>query len=214
MAEYKLEAKKREISTKGYVNQLRKSGNVPGVVYSNNQAPINFYVDEIKVNPIIFTNETHMVSLEIEKEEPIRCIVKDVQFDPVSDRVIHLDFYAVTVGEAIQLEVPINIVGQAIGVKEGGNLAQQLHKAEVECLPKDMPDSIEVDVTELNVGESIHISDLKVENVTFLNSEDTIVVSVLKARSEEEETTDELLDDEDQAEPEVISKGKADEDSE
>lgn len=211
MAEYKLEAQKREISTKGYLNKLRKEGKIPAVFYLKSEEPIHIICEENRINPLIFTSETHVVSLIVDGAEPVSCILKDVQFDPVSDRVIHADFYGITAGELIEIEVPVNLIGQAAGVKEGGNLVQNLHKLNVECMPRHIPQHIELDVTELTVGKSILVGDLDIENLNILNPADAMVVTVTQLREEEEEVEDDGLLSEEPAEPEVISKGKTEE---
>ncbi|KAB2841702.1 MAG: 50S ribosomal protein L25 [Melioribacteraceae bacterium] len=136
-------------------------------------------------------------------------MLKDVQFDPVSDRIIHFDLYGVTVGQVLQIQVPVQITGSAVGVKEGGKLQVQLHKIDVECLPKDIPDHIELDVTNLGIGDSIHASDIKIENVKIITPEDVVVVAVTAPKAAAEETTEASKET---SEPEVITKGKTEED--
>lgn len=216
MAEKILKATKREISAtgaKGIMNKLRRDGFVPGVFYSKGKDQINFAVEEIALNKYVFTSKTNIIQLTFDGEEEIGCIIKDVQFDPVTDKVVHIDMLGVTLGQVLQLEVPIRFLGTANGVKEGGILQEQLHKLEVECLPRHIPEQLEIDVTELNIGDSIYIRDLEFENLTLLNNEDSNVVSVVAPKVEEEVETDEIDSDE-TVEPEVIAKGKSDEETE
>jgi len=179
MAERILKAKKREISTKGAINQLRKNGSVPGVYYSKGKDQIIFSVDEVALNKFVFTSETGIIQLHFDGQEPVGCIIKDVQFDPVTDKVVHIDVQGVTLGQLIQLELPIILVGTAFGVRDGGILQEQTHKLEVECFPRDIPQHIEVDITDLKIGESIHVRDLKLDKIKILNSEDTTIVSIV-----------------------------------
>ena len=209
MSEISLKASKRSLSTKGAVNQLRKSGSVPGVYYSKGQDPIALSVTENDLKPLVYTAETHLVDLQLENEEPKKCVIKNVQFDPVSDKMIHFDLQGLTVGQTLQIEVPILFTGQAIGVREGGVVQHHLHKLEVECLPKDIPDHITIDITNIKLGHSIHVSDLALENITILNPAGVIIVSVTTPRAATTETPVET--EEDAAEPEVISKGKQEE---
>ena len=214
MAEKILKATKREVTTKGALNQLRKDGFVPGVFYLKGKDEIVFSVEEIALNKFVFTAETNVIQFKIDGEEPLSCIIKDIQFDPVTDRVVHFDLQGLTLGQTLQLEIPLNFVGSAVGVKEGGILQEQLHKLDVECLPRHIPQNLEIDVTELALGDSIHVGDLDFENIKILNSEDTSVVSVIQPRAEEEEETedgDEAVVDSETAEPEVINKGKSEE---
>lgn len=211
MASINIKAETREISTKGAVNKLRKDGYVPGVLYSKEMDALNFTVEELILKPVIYTAEMNLVDLKIGDGKVIKCILKDVQFDPVTDRIVHVDFQAITVGQVIQLQVPISFVGQAIGVKEGGKLSQNLHKLDIECLPKHIPKNFEIDLTNLNVGDSIQIRDLSFENIKILNSENATVVSIFVSRDVEEDTTDDLLGESDTVETEVIEKGKSEE---
>ena len=217
MAEIVLAAKKREISNKGANKELRRNGVIPCIYYSRGKDPIVFSVEEIALKPLVFTSETHIINLSFDNNEPIGTIIKNVQFDPATDRIVHVDFQGVTLGQTLQLQIPINYVGSAIGVKEGGILQEGLHKLDVECLPRHIPENLEVDVTELKVGDSVHIRDLEFENITILNHEDSTVVSVITPRVEEVEEVEEVedeVDGEESAEPEVIAKGKAKEEVE
>ncbi|OGU33670.1 MAG: 50S ribosomal protein L25 [Ignavibacteria bacterium GWB2_35_6b] len=210
MSDIKLPAKKREITTKGAVNQARKQGYVPGIFYSKGVEPISIITAELALKPVVYTSETHLINLEIEGQEAVRCILKDVQFDPVSDRIIHFDLYGVTVGQVLQIQVPVQIIGNAVGIKEGGKLQVQMHKIDVECLPKDIPDHIELDVTNLGVGDSIHAIDIKIENVTIITPEDVVIVTVAAPKVVAEDTAEGVAKD--SAEPEVIGKSKTEED--
>jgi len=209
MSEISLNAKKREISTKGVVNQLRKSGYVPGIYYSHGSAPVPFSVSEIALKPLVFTSETHLVNLTIENEEQIKCILKDVQFDPVSDRVIHIDLQGISANEMISLQVPVLVTGTAVGIKQGGVLQQYLHKLDIECLPANIPQHLEIDVTNLNIGDAIHVRDLNFDNINILTSEEASVVAVTTMRVEAETTV--AAATEESKEPEVIAKGKVEE---
>ncbi len=168
MADVNIAAETREISTKGAVNKLRREGYVPGVLYSKEMEPIIFSVPEMSLKPVVYTTEMRLVNIKIGDNEEVKSILKDVQFDAVSDKIIHVDFQAITVGQVIQVQVPVNIIGQSVGVKLGGRLSQSLHKVDVECLPKDIPNHIEVDITELNIGESILVRELLLENIKLL----------------------------------------------
>ena len=216
MADVNITANARVISTKGAVNKLKREGQVPGVLYSNEmEEPIIFSVPELALKPVVYTTEMHLVNLKIGDNEGVTSILKDIQFDPLTDKIIHVDFQAIKVGQAIQVQVPINLIGQSIGVKLGGRLSQNLHKVDVECLPKDIPAHIEIDISKLDIGDSILVKDLNTDNIKILNSEDASVVAITTSRAaDDEEVTDELLDEEESAEPEVIGKGKSEEESE
>lgn len=217
MSELNLIAEPRVVSTKGAVNKLRKDGKIPGILYSKEMKPVIFSVSEISLKPVIYTTEMNLINLKIGDNDEVKSIVKDVQFDPLTDRIVHVDFQAITVGQLIQVQVPINLIGQSVGIKTGGRLVQNIHKVDVECLPKNIPSHLDVDITELNVGDSILVKDLKYDEINILNTEDTSIVSVAVARAEAEiepEESDEILEESESAEPEVIGKGKSEEDSE
>ncbi|MCH6575832.1 MAG: 50S ribosomal protein L25 [Bacteroidetes bacterium] len=207
-----VEAKERKTINKRSRNSLRNEGRVPGVLYGSRLEPIPIDVTRAAIHPLVFTAKTHLLSLKLDGHEEYDCIIKDVQFDPVSDEVVHFDLIGLTLDEKIQLEVPIQILGSAVGVKEGGLLQESMHKLSIECLPKDIPQSLELEVTELNIGDSIHVADLNFEHITILNPENTIVVSVVLPKVEKEvepvEEGEEFAEEEGEAEPEVIGKGK------
>ncbi len=197
MAEVNIISEKREKTTKGALNQIRKNGNVPGVLYSNEmEQPINFVTSELALRPVVYTKEMHLVNLKIDGKE-YKCILKDTQFDPVTDKLIHVDFQAIKVGQAIEVQVPIQLEGQAIGVRNGGRLQQHLYKLDIECLPKDIPDIFPLDITNLNIGQALHVKDLSLGNIKILNNEDTLIVAIIAPKgieddevSEDEETTE------------------------
>lgn len=207
-----LKAGVRKTNTKSGRNQLRKSGSVPGVYYSKHDQPVSISIAENLIKPLVFTAETHLISLQLDAGQEHDCIIKDVQFDPVTDRVMHFDLLGLTSGETFQLEVPLQFIGSPIGIKEGGVLQQFLHKLEVECLPQDIPQHLAINIQELSIGHSIHVKDLNFENINIINDEDTVIVAVTHPKVEAEPVVAEegAVEGEESAEPEVIGKGKAD----
>ena len=159
----------------------------------------------------MFTSKTHLISLSLDGQEDLDCIIKDVQFDPVTEKIVHIDLLGLKKGEKIQIEVPVQLIGTAVGIKEGGILQHTLHKIEIECLPVDIPEHIEIDVTTLKLGDSIHIGDLKFNEFNILNSAEAIVASVTHPKAEKEAAP---AEGEETKEPEVITKGKAQEEEE
>ncbi len=200
-----LTAGRRAVGTKSVNTQLRLKGSVPGIFYSRQDTPVPIFVAENAINPLVFTSDTHIIALQIEGEEAKECIIKDIQFDPVTDKVVHFDLLGIIKGEKIEIEVPVTYKGSADGVRMGGILQEFLHKVTVECFPADLPDHIEIDVTDLKFGHSIHVRDLKYDNFTIKHPGETVLVSVTHARGEVTETT---AAGEEITEPEVISKGK------
>lgn len=204
MSEITVKAEKRTKSTKGVVNKARRNGTVPGIYYSKGVDPISIFVTESSLKPLVYTSETHLVSLQIEDQD-LKSILKNVQFDPVTDRIIHCDFLGISADQIIEIEVPVALEGQAKGVKEGGIVSHSLHKLKVACLPAFIPEHIVINISELSLGKAFHVSELKLENATILHPEDAIIVSVNLPRAAQDTTA---LPGEGTKEPEVITKGK------
>lgn len=208
MAEISLKAQKRALSTKGAVNELRRKGSVPGVYYANNQETIPISVTEGSLKPLVFTSQTHIIDLQIDGAEGLKSIIKHIQFHPVTDKVIHFDLLGINVKEAVEVEVPISVTGSAKGIKDGGVLQQTLHKVLISCLPSDIPNSLELDVTNLGIGDAIHVKDLmEMFKYEFKQLEEVIVLAVVVPRSFE--TVEAEVETEESSEPEVIKKGKS-----
>lgn len=210
MSEITVQAQKRQVTTKSAITQMRKKGNVPGIFYSKGVEPVPIELPEISLKPLVYTSETHIVNLKIEDQE-VKSILKGVQFDPVTDRIIHCDFQGISADQEIEIEVPVVLVGQAKGIKEGGLLQQSVHKLTVSCLPSYIPEHISIDITNLGLGNAIHVKDINIPNVKLLQNEDVIVVSIVSPKAQAEATT---LPGEEIKEPEVIAKGKQTEEEE
>ncbi|MDP2364084.1 MAG: 50S ribosomal protein L25 [Ignavibacteria bacterium] len=201
-----IEAQKRNKIDKASRSALRKEGKVPAIFYSKHHEPLPIQILERAIHPLVFTAKTHLISLNVEGHEELDCIIKDVQFDPTTEKIVHLDLLGLKKGEKIQLELPVQLLGTPIGIKEGGILQHTLHKIQVECIPIDIPEHLEIDVTNLKLGDAVHISDLNFENLVLLNNPELIVVSVIHPKVEKVATP--VEDVVEAAEPEVISKGK------
>ncbi len=212
MAQVTISGIKRELSTKGYLTKLRQKGYVPAVYYAHGEDNIFLAIPESKVKPIVFSSETYLINLEIEGVGTKSCILKEFQLDPVTDKIIHVDLHGLKAGEKITVEVAVHLVGTPIGVKEGGLLQHSLHKIEIECLPNEIPDKIDVDVSKLKIGDSIHVKDLNLSGVKVLTNPDTTIVTVIHKAIHEAAPTEAAGTE--QAEPEVIQKGKKTEEEE
>lgn len=212
MEKVQLEARKRDNLSKSFTNSLRRQGKVPGVIYSRSIQPISVEVLEGAIKPLVFTAKTNLISLNLEGQDNLDCIIKDVQFDPVTDRIVHFDLQTFDAKEKIHLEIPVQLIGSAIGVKEGGVVQQNLHKIEIECLPALIPEVISLDISGLKLGDSIHARDIKIEGVEILIPEEAIIVSVAHPKIEKEPAVGEVAAEE-PAEPEVIGKGKTEEET-
>jgi large subunit ribosomal protein L25 len=196
-----LAIKEREKINKGANNRLRKDGLIPAVVYGH-QAPVSITVDAKEFNKKFYTvSENTLINLETGKKT-YEVLVKDYQEDILTGKITHIDFYEVEKGKLLKTKVPIHVKGIAIGVKEGGILEHLLHEMEVECLPKDIPADILVDITELALHHSIHVRDIPTEEgVRFLNAPDQVIVLVTHKKAEvvEEEEVEEGLEEGEEA---------------
>ena len=209
MEKVKLKGNVRESITKTSRSEIRRNGRVPGIYYSKHGSPIAIDVVEKEINPMVYTKETHLISLQLKDKEELDCVIKDVQFDPITDRIIHFDLLGLTSGETFQLEVPLQFHGSPAGIKDGGVIQTLLHKLEIECLPKDIPQHIDINIQDLKIGDAIHVKDLKLENLTILNSEDSVIVAVTHPKAEVEAPAEGA--EETPKEPEVIGKEKSEE---
>jgi large subunit ribosomal protein L25 len=192
MESISLHVEPRDLGKKA-TKSVRNSGSVPCVLYGPDLEPVHFQVPVLSLQPLIFTHETHIVEVDLGKKK-WSCILRDIDFHPVTDHPIHCDFQALTEGQTIRVTVPISLVGVAAGSIEGGVMQQVISEIEIECLPKDIPGHVEIDISALNIGDSLHVSDLDLENVTVLTNLENTVVIVAGAAPEEEVIEDELLE--------------------
>jgi len=177
MASIQLQAEKRTKLGGSTSAQLRRQGRVPGVVYGHGEETTPFHVKELALRSLIYTHETHTISLDLDGKIT-NCILREVQWDPVTDRVIHIDLVALHAGEKIRVDIPFNLVGTAAGVKDGGILDFVLHKVTIDVLPDAIPEHIDVDITDLRIGHSIHVSDLPAHpSYTILADETAVIVT-------------------------------------
>lgn len=208
MSDILLEAQLREAG-RSTARSLRRQGIVPGVYYFHGEDAIAIAAEELSLRPLIQTSESHLVNLKLEDGTEKLCFLKDMVFDPITDRPVHFDLQGVAAGEMMRLNVPVALVGRAAGQAEGGLVQHQAHELEIEVLPKNLPEHIEIDISNLGIGDSIHVSDLKLENLTIVTPESVTIVSVTAPRVVAEDA--ETLEGAAAAEPELIGKGKKEE---
>lgn len=213
MREVTIKAEIRTEFKKSISHQLRKKGKIPGIYYGSGEESIPISVSETVLKPIIFSSESCIINLEIPgKDKPLSCILKDVQYDPIFTNPIHFDLIALREGETIELEVSVILNGTSVGVKNGGILQHSLHKLDIECLPQNIPSHIDIDISNLDIGDSFKVNDLKFEGIKILNDENAAIVNVVPPTVEK--VVEEVPTEEEAAEPEVISKGKKEESEE
>lgn len=211
MQHVSLAAESRTSTGKGAARSLRRQGKVPAVIYGHSLATQALTVEHRALGRLleVIGGEAALLDVSIDGAAPIKALVREVQRNPVRRTdVIHLDLYAVVADEPIEVEVPVHIVGTAEGVRnQGGVLDHALHRITLKVLPGDIPDHIEVDVTELTLGHAIHVSDITVPKGEIMNDGSVSIVSVIMSRAEVAAATPEPVE----GEPEVIKKGKGEE---
>ena len=218
MAEVTLEVARREQSGKGVAGRLRREGKIPAVVYGGHREAVPIVVDRKAVSELIQKSQHGVRSIFLLKmagsDQQRHAMIKDIQIDPISRKMTHIDFVRVAMDEKVRVTVPVRISGTAIGVKEGGILDFQVRDLHIECLPGAIPDAIDVDVTNLGSHDYTRVSDLKLpEGVKVLDDPERVVVGVTHMKAEAEPVAVEGAVAA-PAEPEVIKKGKVEEEKE
>jgi large subunit ribosomal protein L25 len=215
MAEVALEVSRREGIGKSLVRKLRQQGQVPGVVYGGHRDPVAITVDRKAITDLIQRSQHGVRSVFLLKmvgtDQQRHAMIKDIQIDPISRKMMHVDFIRVVMDEVVRVTIPVVVTGTPTGVKEGGLLDFQVRDLHVECLPNAIPDKIEIDISNLGIHNYFRISDLSLpQDVKVLDDLDRVVVGVTHQRAEvvpEAAVVGEVAP-EVPAEPEVISRGK------
>jgi large subunit ribosomal protein L25 len=207
----KLTARKRTLVGRNAIKKIKEKGLVPGVIYGSQEEPIALQVDGRELTSVLAHASSEHVLVELEivdgSESTNRlALIQEVQHHPLKRELLHVDFHAVSATEKIVSEVPIEAVGEALGVRTfGGLLEYSLRTLEVECYPQDLPDIVRIDVTNLSIGESLHVRDIQLPTgVEAITDEDLTVVSVVASRVGEEVTETAEVP----ATPEVITEKK------
>ncbi len=208
MSKTVLKAAKREGRGKGFAKKLRDAGKIPAVVYGHNIDPLNLVVDGKDVEDLFRTVsvENTIISLQIEKgpKEPLTTLVREIQRHPWRNKILHLDFMQISMKETVNVEVPVVLLGTPTGVRnDGGILQHQMREVEISCLPSDILERIEVDVTELAIGDSVHVGDLGLEGVDLLSDPEGLVATILPPTVIKEEAAPEV-EEEEGVEPGVV----------
>jgi large subunit ribosomal protein L25 len=162
-------------------NILRKEEKVPAVIYGGKEN-VHFTVNEVKFNKVINTPEVYFIDLDVDGSK-FKAIIKDVQFHPVTDRVLHIDFLEVDEKKPLTIKIPVALVGRSKGVANGGTLKNPIKMIRVNGLPAAMPENIEIDITNLKIGDAIKIDGLKIDGLTFLGADNAVVVGVKMSRN-------------------------------
>lgn len=213
-----LEAVKRDTRGKNEARRVRAAGKIPAVVYGDKSDAAVISVDPKILLRILHSESgvNTLISLKLEGEGDTRVLVRDFQLDPVTQAPLHVDFYRIAMDKKLTVTVPIQLKGEAKGVKTQGGVLDFVHRdIEVECLPSDIPEHIDIDVTELLMGQGVRVRDLSQEvKWTVLTDADTMIVHIVAPKVEAVAEPAAAAAAGTAAEPEVVKKGKADKEDE
>jgi large subunit ribosomal protein L25 len=195
VSEYELAVEVREGSGKGIARKLRASGRIPGVCYGGAEGPRSIHLDPHVLDRLITRSAAGvntLIDLRGGGLDGKVVLVKELQRDPVKGTLLHADLYAIDADKTVEVEVPIHLTGTPVGVELGGGIMEHtLRELELECLPRAIPEEIRMDVSALELGDSLHVRDLPLpEGVTLVSDPDLAVVSVVAPRVEEEPTVE------------------------
>lgn len=176
-----IQGTKRESVGKKSTKALRDAELVPCVVYGGAE-PLSFSTEEKSFKNLVYTPEAHTVSIEVDGQT-IPAVLQDIQFHPITDRILHADFYQLSDDKPVIMEVPVRITGRSRGVVAGGVLRQSFRKLKVKALPANLPDEIVVDVTPLRIGNKLYVESLKNDSYSFIHPDNAVVVAVKMSRN-------------------------------
>ena len=184
----------RESVGKKATKALRNAGQVPCVLYGGDK-PVHFSAPELAFSKLVYTPNAHTVVINVEGGDPFNAVLQDIQFHPVTDRILHVDFYQLFEDKEIALNIPVQLVGNSRGVKNGGVLRRPYRKLRIKALPVNLPDFIEIDITPLKIGDKIAVGDLLNEKYSFLHPDNTVVCQVRTSRTAVVEDDDDELEE-------------------
>src|SRR5690606_33869310 len=191
-----IKGSQRESVGKKATKALRNAGMVPCVVYGGDE-PISFSAEEISFKNLVYTPDVHTVVINLGGTK-INAILQDIQFHPVTDRILHIDFYQIFEDKEVTMEIPVRTVGNSRGVRSGGVLRIVNRKLRVKALPENLPDFIEADITDMRIGNKMYVTAIKTDNYKIMHPDNTVICQVRTSRTaiveieeEEEGTTEE-----------------------
>ncbi len=171
----------RENVGKRDAKELRYQGKVPAVLYGG-EKQYHFAVSAADLKPVLYTPDVHFIDLDLDGAK-FQAIVQETQFHPLTDQLRHIDFLELSDKKEVAINIPVKLTGTSPGVRAGGKLVQKLRKLRVKALPANLPQHIEVSLSELNVGNSVRVAQIKLENAKVLNNADDTIVSVVMSRA-------------------------------
>jgi len=200
-----IKGSQRESVGKVSTKALRNAGKVPCVLYGGDK-PLHFSADEISFKNLVYTANVYTATIELEGTT-YNAILQDIQFHPVTDKILHIDFYQLFDDKMVTMNIPVRLIGTSPGVINGGSLSFPMRKLSIRALPADLPDFINADISKLKIGNKLVVSELTSDKLHILHPENTVVVQVRTARAA-------ILDDDDEEEGEEGEEGTASESTE
>ncbi len=187
-----IKGSKRESVGKVATKALRNAGKVPCVLYGGEQA-LHFSADELSFKNLVYTPNVYTATIELENGDTFNAILQDIQFHPVTDKILHIDFYQLFSDKEVTMSIPVKLTGSSPGVMNGGSLRFPNRKLKVKGLPDNLPDFINADISKLKIGDKLYITEVDANGCSFLHPDNTIVAQVRRARAaiEVEEDEDE-----------------------
>jgi len=198
MKKVSLSGSLRENVGKKDAKRVRREGKIPCVIYGG-EKQIHFAVEDLAFDSLIFTPDVYEINLDIDGKK-FTAILQDVQYHPVTDKVLHADFLEVLDGKPVIVGVPVHLIGDSVGVIRGGKLIQKMHKLRVKGLINKIPEFIDIDISNVNIGGSVKIREIELEDLTLLDPLNSVIVRVKAARAVEAVDEDEDEDEEGEGE--------------
>jgi large subunit ribosomal protein L25 len=189
-----IKGSERESVGKKATKALRNAGKVPCVVYGG-EKPLHFSADELAFKNLVYTPKAHTVVVDMEGGKKVDAVMQDIQFHPVSDKILHVDFYQLFKDKPVTMEIPVQLEGNSPGVRNGGRLLFRKRTLTIKALPDNLPDFFNIDINDLNIGDNISVESLLNDDFSILHPDSTVVVQVKTARAAivvEDEDEDEI----------------------
>ena len=172
----------RESVGKKATKALRNAGQVPCVLYGGDE-PVHFSAPELAFSKLVYTPNAHTVVIELENGGTFDAVLQDIQFHPVTDRILHIDFYQLFDDKEIAMDIPVHIIGTSKGVLNGGVLRRNRRKLRIKALPSKLPDFLEADITPLKIGGKLYVTDFESDDFKILHDDNTVVCQIKTARA-------------------------------
>jgi len=181
---------KRESVGKVATKALRNAGEVPCVVYGGD-TPVHFSAPELSCKNLVYTPDVHTVMIKLADGSEINAVLQEIQFHPVTDRILHIDFYQIFDDKEITMNIPVHIVGNSVGVRNGGVLRIVNRTLRIKAIPSNLPDFIEADISDMKIGHKMYVTALVTEDYSIMHTDNTVICQVRTSRNAVEDEVDE-----------------------